>query len=182
MIGIYKIVNEINGKVYIGQSIHIEQRIKEHFYKAKCEKDISYNSILHQAIRKYGTENFSWEVLEECSVEDIDKKEQYYINKYNSLSPYGYNILKGGQKIRYIPQFCSRCGAQITGQGKTKLCKKCSDIAQRLVINRPSAEELNLLLRQYHFAGVAKMYNISFAAIKKWCKHYNMSTKAKDYK
>lgn len=69
MIGIYKITNKINGKCYIGQSINIQKRINEHFWKSKCEKDVSFNSILHTAIRKYGKENFEYETLQECSVE-----------------------------------------------------------------------------------------------------------------
>lgn len=99
MIGIYKITNKINGKNYIGQSIDIERRIKDHFWKSKCMKDISFNSILHQAIRKYGPDNFEWTVIEECSISNIDSLEQKYITQYNSITPNGYNILPGGQKI-----------------------------------------------------------------------------------
>ena len=92
MIGIYLIQNNINNKIYVGQSIHIETRVKEHFWKAKCVKDVSFNSALHSAIRKYGEENFSWRVLEECDISELDEKECYYIKQYNSLSPNGYNI------------------------------------------------------------------------------------------
>ena len=99
MIGIYKIVNKINNKVYIGQSINIDKRIKEHFWKSQCEKDVSYNSALHNAIRKYGKENFEWEVIEECKIEEIDEKERYYIQFYNSLTPNGYNILEGVKNL-----------------------------------------------------------------------------------
>lgn len=79
MIGIYKFTNKINNKSYIGQSINISKRIKDHFYKATCSKDVSFNSILHQTIRKYGIENFKTEVLEECTVEELDELEKYYI-------------------------------------------------------------------------------------------------------
>ena len=97
MIGIYKIINIINQKVYIGQSINIQKRIHQHFWKSQCQKDVSYNSILHNAIRKYGKQNFKWEVVEECSVDQIDEKQKYYIQFYNSLTPNGYNILTGGE-------------------------------------------------------------------------------------
>ena len=85
MVGIYKITNLVNGKIYIGQSINIDKRIKEHFWKASNEKDISYNSALHLAIRKYGKENFQWEILEECKVDNIDEREKFYIKEYNSV-------------------------------------------------------------------------------------------------
>ena len=71
-IGIYKIQNQINGKIYIGQSIHIEQRWKEH-----CQAPI--HSLIAQAIHKYGKENFTFEIIEECSVDDLDKLEEQYI-------------------------------------------------------------------------------------------------------
>ena len=99
MIGIYKITNLINNKSYIGQSINIEKRWYEHRYKSQCEDDRSFNSILHIAFRKYGIDNFKFEILEELkTVEQLDKKEQYYIKLYNTITPNGYNILEGGQK------------------------------------------------------------------------------------
>ena len=85
MIGIYKIENLINHKVYIGQSIHIERRWKEH-----CANSTS--SVISKAIKKYGKENFSFQILEECLEEDLDEKEIYYIKKFNCIVPNGYNI------------------------------------------------------------------------------------------
>lgn len=85
MIGIYKITNLINEKVYIGQSIHIERRWQEH-----CQP--SSRSLIGRAIKKYGKENFSFQILEECREEQLDKLEEEYISKYNSVVPNGYNI------------------------------------------------------------------------------------------
>lgn len=89
MIGIYKIENLINGKVYIGQSVHIERRWQEH-----CRD--SAESVVAEAIRKYGVENFSFEVLKECSIEELDELEKLYIKEYGSLVPFGYNVDSGG--------------------------------------------------------------------------------------
>lgn len=66
MIGIYKITNKINGKIYIGQSINIERRWKEHIF------DNRKNSLIHLAIIKYGKENFSFEVIEECNQKELN--------------------------------------------------------------------------------------------------------------
>lgn len=85
MIGIYKITNLINGKCYIGQSVHIERRWQEH-------KRPSATSVIATAIKEYGIENFSFEVLEELPTEKLDERERFYIQKYNSISPNGYNI------------------------------------------------------------------------------------------
>lgn len=83
--GIYKIENLINHNIYIGQSIHIEKRWKEH-----CQP--SHRSLISKAILKYGKENFSFQILEECPEELLDEREEYYIHKYNSITPYGYNV------------------------------------------------------------------------------------------
>lgn len=91
MIGIYKITNKTNNKVYIGQSINIEQRWKTHLKKSRI-----LNTPLYQAMRKDGIENFLFEVIEECNQEQLNNKEKYWINYYNSTnSNKGYNILKG---------------------------------------------------------------------------------------
>lgn len=101
-IGIYKIINNLNNKIYIGQSIHIEQRISEHKSESLYGSPdrLAYNSVIHKAIRKYGWDNFSWEIIEECSIPQLDDKEKYWIAYFNSLVPNGYNILIGGQVYR----------------------------------------------------------------------------------
>ena len=85
MIGIYKIENLITNKIYIGQSTSIERRWKDHKNTAFNENDKSYNYPLYKAIRKYGVDNFSFEVLEECEIEELNEKEKFYISKFNSF-------------------------------------------------------------------------------------------------
>ena len=94
--GIYKITNLINNQCYIGQSINIERRWTQEKRKAFRKKDPSYNYLLSRAFRKYGIENFSFEILEECSKEDLDDREVYYISKYDSYFN-RYNQTTGGQ-------------------------------------------------------------------------------------
>lgn len=88
---IYCITNLINGKQYIGQSIHPYLRFKEH-----CQKSIQCRSLIHDAIQKHGKENFTLEILEE-NIENYNEREQYWIDKKQTLTPNGYNILKGGE-------------------------------------------------------------------------------------
>ena len=83
--GIYKIENLLNNKVYIGQSIHIERRWQQH-----CQP--SANSVIAKAIQKYGKENFSFQIIEECDESSLNQKEAFYIRQFNSLVPNGYNI------------------------------------------------------------------------------------------
>lgn len=86
MIGIYKIENTLNHKIYVGQSVHIERRWSEHCFPSK-------KSVISKAIQKYGKEKFTFQILEECSVEELDEKESYYIKKFNCVIPNGYNVV-----------------------------------------------------------------------------------------
>lgn len=96
---IYKITNIINNKCYIGQTIkQPEKRWKEHQQHAFGLHQNDKNKVLYQAIRKYGLENFTFEVLQDNiqSYDELDKAEIYWINFYNSYLK-GYNATSGGQ-------------------------------------------------------------------------------------
>lgn len=91
MCGIYKITNLINNKIYIGQSMDIHRRWRAHKSSAFNENCSIQDYPLYRAFRKYGIENFSFEILEECLSTELDEKEKEYILFYNSLTPNGYN-------------------------------------------------------------------------------------------
>ena len=90
MIGIYKIENLNNGKIYIGQSNDIERRFYEHKTKGKTSR-----IPLDTEIQKEGVSSFSYEIIEECSIEELNQKETYWINFYQSNID-GYNKNEGG--------------------------------------------------------------------------------------
>lgn len=92
MIGIYKITKISNGKSYIGQSNNIERRFKEH-----QQKGASSRIPLDIAIQKYGIHAFAYEILEECSLNKLNEREQYWINYYDTINN-GYNCLPGGEQ------------------------------------------------------------------------------------
>ena len=87
---IYKATNKINGIFYVGQTIRdIDKRKVSHKYNANK----GCHFLFHKAIRKYGWNNFKWEVLCECSSkEELDEMEFHYIKQFNSLMPNGYNM------------------------------------------------------------------------------------------
>jgi group I intron endonuclease len=94
MTGIYAIQNCINGKIYIGQSINIERRWQQ-------EKKLKrLNEHLLRAMKKYSIKNFSFYIIEECSKENLNKREAFYIKLYHSLNPeFGYNKTSGGDSL-----------------------------------------------------------------------------------
>ena len=87
--GIYCITNKLNGKQYIGQSIDIERRFKEH---VKFGKDCSY---IDRSIKKHGENVFDFKILYECSEEELDCEEQKFIKLYGTYKE-GYNLTWGG--------------------------------------------------------------------------------------
>lgn len=91
--GIYKIENLITHHIYVGQSVNIYGRWGKH---RTSSADKKFDTPLYRAIRKYGLENFSFEIVEECSRELLDDREKYWINHYNSYHN-GYNQTLGGQ-------------------------------------------------------------------------------------
>ena len=109
---IYKIVNNANGKLYVGQAVshilnHNKYRphgregrfrchISEAFSKKKCQ-----SHYLNNAIRKYGTESFTVELIEYCELSDADEREKFYTIQCNSLYPSGYNLKIGGKQFQH---------------------------------------------------------------------------------
>jgi len=88
---VYLITNLINGKRYVGQTVHTAK----HRFKFHCSKKI--NSAIHNAIKKYGKTNFKVEELVSCfSIDGMNELEEMFIKDLNTLYPNGYNLISGG--------------------------------------------------------------------------------------
>ena len=103
VIGIYKITNLINNKSYIGQSIDIHKRWKREINAANNINSHAYEYPLMRAFRKYGIDNFSFTIVEECDVEQLNEKEIYWINFYDTFF-HGYNQTIGGDAALKQPK------------------------------------------------------------------------------
>ena len=91
---IYKITNVVNGKIYIGCTIHsLKRRFSEHLYR--CEKS-DINTKFYNSIRKYGIENFKIELIEECELSVIYETEKKYVILYDTYNN-GLNSTLGGE-------------------------------------------------------------------------------------
>lgn len=113
-IGIYKIINP-NGKIYIGQSINIEKRIKN-YKNLNCKRQIK----LYNSLKKYGWINHDFKIIEECIEEKLNEREIYWGLFYNVLDKNGLNCKLGegrGSFNEYTKQKISRA---LKGKSKSK--------------------------------------------------------------
>lgn len=104
-IGIYLFTNKINNKKYIGQSVNIEKRYAEHRTRPFNQSSTMYNGKFYRAIRKYGIDNFTFEIIdsnENYTKEELNFLEKKYIQQYDTYIN-GYNMSYGGDSI-YVPQ------------------------------------------------------------------------------
>ena len=209
MTGIYKITNQCNGKIYIGQSKNIEERWKEHKRKMQVR-----NTQLYQAMRFFGIENFVFEIIEECSLDQLNEREQYYIHKYDSINK-GYNMsiienkqykidweivnqiikdlketnLKGKDIAKKYQ--VSDCLISQINHGKMwhledqsyPLRQKEKQDKQQKEWHCPiSREELKELIRNYPFTKIGNNFGVTDNAIRKWCDKYFLPRTKRDIK
>lgn len=97
---IYVIKNDINDKVYVGQSIDPKKRFEQHCKPSAAKQ----NSLIDRAIQKYGEEHF-WYEIQEKQVEDYNEKEKYWIRQQGALNPHGYNLNVGGEDPPHYRNF-----------------------------------------------------------------------------
>ena len=128
--GVYKITNTVNNKFYIGSSKDIENRWKQHI-DALVKKEHG-NTHLQRSWNKYGSQNFKFEIIEECDPSVQFEREQYYLNALNPFDNNGYNIVRQISKKymsdNYMVKKCDRCGHDYnTFSHLSKYCDKCKE-------------------------------------------------------
>lgn len=139
MIGIYMYENKINGKKYIGQSTNIERRRKEHI------KWPSSYSRFDLELKNIGEDQFNFTILEECTVEDLDNKEKYWISYYDSINT-GYNLTPGGQSYRGEENPAARLKEEEVCQIIILLAEhklKNQEIANLFKVSRSTIDQIN---------------------------------------
>lgn len=92
MVGVYKITNLKTAECYVGKSKHVEKRWQEHFSKGY---GAVHSKRFQEAIDTYGNEGFSFQIIEECDVKDLDERERYWISELKPV----YNTLMDGHAV-----------------------------------------------------------------------------------
>lgn len=153
MIDIYKITNNINGKIYIGQSKRVKRRIVEHINDVrwkKSKRNSNSQSLISKAIQKYGIENFTFEIIED-SLERMsaNKLESDYIKKFNSLVPNGYNLRLYSEDNRNEVHYSTKNKLSKIGQGVRHASFDIKKLSSKYigVCKVPNSEKYRMFVR-----------------------------------
>lgn len=123
VIGVYKITNSVNNKVYVGKSVNVWKRWSTH--KRKLLANIHFNTHLQAAVNKYGIEQFTCTVLESCSVNTLNEREIFWIMTLDSRNKNkGYNKVEGGEGGRLNDSSIAKMKASLTGRRLSKDTKQ----------------------------------------------------------
>lgn len=149
---IYKISNNVNDKVYIGQTIDLKKRWQNHKHDSK-----RLNQTIYYAMRKYGVENFKIEIIHECNNEDeLDEMEVKFIAEHNSYKN-GYNMNIGGNVLR--------------GKNNPMYGKPRSDEDKQKSRKKQSIGIWHTPFGDYISATqISKTTDFGYSTIHKWCK------------
>lgn len=127
--GIYKITNTSNGHFYIGQSRNLRRRW--YLHRNNSTKTKKHYTVLERAFKKYGIDSFVFEVIEYCSVEQLDEREIYYISTLNPQ----YNMNSGGAGNR--DRACTEDTKKLLSKcGKSQWNNYDDETKQRIVQNQ----------------------------------------------
>lgn len=167
IIGIYKITNKINNKIYIGSSINIKQRWKKH--KTELNNRKHHSKHLENAWHLYGSKNFEFSIIEETKDElTLLEKEQYYLDLYKPfLEENGYNVCSFADSV---------IGVTRSEEERIKLSKHFN---KNSCINFEIAEQIRIKYSSglYSHRKLAVEYNTSKTTIKEiiYFKRWNLN-------
>lgn len=91
--GIYAVTHVKSGRKYIGKSAHVKNRWCQHLCDCR-----DHNNRFYNALAKYGKSAFTWEIIEECSGEVLNEREQFWISHFDTVKT-GFNLTQGGDGV-----------------------------------------------------------------------------------
>lgn len=175
IVGIYCFQNKIDGKCYIGKSINIWDRYKQHINQLNGR--YLENKHFINAWHKYGEENFEFSILEECDIKDLNAREKYWIAYYDSRRN-GYNGTDGGTGgntlINYTEEELNAYKEKRSRLNKTYV-KRCEDYCLSVLSNKDVLDIVKRFQNGDYNTNIAKDYNVSVNVInnirshRTWC-------------
>lgn len=154
MIGIYSITNTINCKKYIGQSVDVKRRLRNHKWSLRHNKHI--NDHLQKSFNKYGESCFVFDVVCECDEERLDELEKFYISYYDCMNPqYGYNAESGGNENKHpseetLQKMRESRGGEKSGMWGKKHTEETKSIMREKALGRVLSDETKDKLSKSH--------------------------------
>jgi group I intron endonuclease len=160
MVGIYSITNIINGKKYIGQSVDVKSRIRNHkwAHRHNCHD----NDHLQKSFNKYGEDSFSFNIICECEETQLDALERFYIALYNCINPsYGYNSETGGNLNKHLSEesrlkMSKMRSGENSGMWGKKHTEETKAIMREKALGRPMSDEAKAKSSESHKGKLAK--------------------------
>lgn len=146
--GVYQIINRINGHRYVGSSINMSKRLGDHFSYLRCGRHD--NPRLQRAFNKYGAENFYSKVVELCSEELLEPREQHYLDNWKpeyNIAKFAYAGMRGRKHSRASRRRMSEAlkGRVLTEEHKARIAE-----AHRGKIQAPHTEETKRKMSEAH--------------------------------
>jgi len=162
-IGVYKIINKIDGKIYIGSSLDLKRRFKEH--KSHLKRDKHCNRYLQRAWNKYGEDNFEFIILnsfESIECKDLLILEQEQIDLFKSYdSSLGYNLSKTADR---------NSGWHMTESAKQKIREKNSGVLNYFFGKHHTNEVKQLISKVHKGKIISQEHRDSISRVNKGCK------------
>ena len=174
--GIYKIENIINGKFYIGSSYNLSHRKSTHFYDLRNNKH--RNIHLQRSFNKWGEESFGFSILEECSIELLIEREQFYIDIFKP--PYNILMIAGSGRGLKRPDQSIRIKELNKNRVVSKEAKERTSSTLKEIGHKPTKEctekSMKVLRKpvlQYDLDG---NFIREFISINEACRELNMAS------
>ena len=160
MVGIYSITNIANGKKYIGQSVDVKCRLRNHKWALRHKKH--YNDHLQKSFNKYGEKYFIFDIICECEEAKLDELERYYISYYDCMNPHkGYNAESGGNANKHWSEELTQKMKEIrsgenSGMWGKRHTEETKAIMREKALGRVLSDETKAKLSESHKGKLAK--------------------------
>lgn len=167
---IYLLTNLVNGKKYVGQTVHKpEFRWSAHIYEMRGLS----KRYLTNAIRRYGVENFSAEVIHTCTEALLDAAERYFIQVHSTLRPNGYNLTNGGQSTGkfYTPFVCRKISRAVKERYEDPTQRAKTAEARRRYFSDPANRAAQSAAVKRSYADPLMRERLRKTAQKRWRDH-----------